>query len=809
MNHINRATRITFKRPFSPIIVGGIALLTFSASCAAPGSPGAGTGSGTGAATEKVIVRQSAEIGAAWIDSHVPPDVNAEASEMASLLSDYQKLKTAKDPVSVALAILGILGFPGSSSSNVSALIQKVMAAIQTEYTGLAWQADTIEWGNLEGDVAGPISLAQAYYNVNGDNGQAACPLPDLNNCGTAQAIGTIQTLKTDYNVVFGRPYNASAVAGSWQQVLAATRDSQTGAITKVLSSPVMPGTSWVFDWRVGIPALAQFLSEFVQIYPLTDPNFQQDNTWDTTLGGLQDVRTWLESIYTAIAQGVHVDYMCSYFHNGSFGNSQAWPVYCDGKHYPGLFAPPRGGTVSLTPESPYPLATGWSATVAAADINTGIQAATSMTVGGNCMTGLNIQESSSLGTTDNHFLVPTQSCVSDLENNALSLVYSKLPLADLRRTIESLAVMQGTSVDFSQMPAGTITDCQAVADQYRIVQGSTWGAAPPALQAQWQQSGCSAGATALALPWSFRSRRAVDFDGDGKADLAVYRPDDSGWRPLSGNAVGLPSIQASPQYATAYGNFYVTNSGSGSSSSTGRWVGNVVPVPGYYEGPGRAILKAVWRPTDGYWIFTDSSGKAHSTDWGATGDIPLPADYDGDGIDDLMVYRPSEGNWYLLPSRSPLGTSTPYSYNPPTVTQWGWPDDVPVPADYNGDGATELAIWRPSEGNWYVPGSLPVTWGQAGDIPVPGNYDGTGTEMAIFRPSEGKWYVLSHDQSYGYWVGWGQRGDIPVPGDYDGDGITDFAVFTPSTATWSWISSSNWGGNSKQFGETGDVPIP
>jgi FG-GAP-like repeat len=90
------------------------------------------------------------------------------------------------------------------------------------------------------------------------------------------------------------------------------------------------------------------------------------------------------------------------------------------------------------------------------------------------------------------------------------------------------------------------------------------------------------------------------------------------------------------------------------------------------------------------------------------------PYDYDRDGKTDLAVWRPSEGNWYIIDS----------STGARRVQQWGLGGDIPVPGDYDGDGRTDFAVWRPSEGNWYIidssTGARRVQqWGLGGDIPV------------------------------------------------------------------------------------------
>jgi hypothetical protein len=138
------------------------------------------------------------------------------------------------------------------------------------------------------------------------------------------------------------------------------------------------------------------------------------------------------------------------------------------------------------------------------------------------------------------------------------------------------------------------------------------------------------------------------------------------------------------------------------------------------------------------------------------------PFDFEADGKTDLATWRPREGNWYIVNS----ATST-FTF---TIRQWGLPGDKPGPGDYDGDGKTDMAIWRPSQGNWYVINSSTNTstvyqWGLQGDIPVPGDYDGDGkTDLAVWRPVEGNWYIVFSSTGMQAVAQWGLPDDIPVP---------------------------------------------
>jgi len=251
---------------------------------------------------------------------------------------------------------------------------------------------------------------------------------------------------------------------------------------------------------------------------------------------------------------------------------------------------------------------------------------------------------------------------------------------------------------------------------------------------AEWWISKSSGGVFATQFGAAEDKMVPVDLTGDGKTDIAFFRPSTGFWYVLRSDDLTY--------YAFPFG-------------SAGD-----IPAPADYDGDGKAD-PAVFRPSTAVWYMSWSTGRTVSRQFGLTGDQPVPGDYDGDRLADPAVFRPSGqfgAEWWIAQSSGGV-----------FATQFGQPADKAVPADYTGDKRFDIAVWDTASGFWYILRSDDLSYyafpfGAPGDKPVSADYDGDGkADPGVFRPAGANWYA---NKSGGGTLiqQFGQTGDLPVP---------------------------------------------
>ena len=238
------------------------------------------------------------------------------------------------------------------------------------------------------------------------------------------------------------------------------------------------------------------------------------------------------------------------------------------------------------------------------------------------------------------------------------------------------------------------------------------------------------------------------DYNGDGSADIAIFRP-----------SAGLWAVRG------------ITRAYFGSGSD--------LPVSGDYDGNGTTDI-GLFRPGSGLWAVKGVT----RVYFGSSSDTPVPGDYNGDGRCDLGIWRRNSGLWAIR------GISRVY---------FGGSGDQPVPGRYGTAPGKNMAVFRPTSGLWAIRGVSRVYFGNGYDLIVPGDYNGdTVWETGIFRPSSGLWAIRGVTRSY-----FGSASDRPVPGNYNGSPGDELGIFRENAGLWAVRGTTR-----VYFGSVGDIPI-
>ncbi|HKX83157.1 MAG TPA: CHRD domain-containing protein, partial [Pyrinomonadaceae bacterium] len=255
------------------------------------------------------------------------------------------------------------------------------------------------------------------------------------------------------------------------------------------------------------------------------------------------------------------------------------------------------------------------------------------------------------------------------------------------------------------------------------------------------------------------------DVDGDGRTDPTVFRQStNTFWFQNSLNG-GAKTVTM----GTGTGDIFLNNTAD-------------------FDGDGRGdplLLKLDALSTATWSIYQTGTNTVRSVQWGnfsvASNDTLAINDYDGDGRQDIAVFRRSTGDWWVIES----------STDTARVTHWGTVSDFPSIGDYDGDGKADLTVVRVELGQrvWYTLNSsdgqtVRVVYGASATDGVfffaPLDLDGDGKQdRSVNRTvnSQRIWFVLRSSDGQSVQFQWGITADTPLFGDYDGDGKTDFVA--------------------------------
>jgi hypothetical protein len=246
-----------------------------------------------------------------------------------------------------------------------------------------------------------------------------------------------------------------------------------------------------------------------------------------------------------------------------------------------------------------------------------------------------------------------------------------------------------------------------------------------------------------------------------------------------------------------------------------------------------------IYRPASGEWFLDSNGNYAWETGvdvlvqtFSAIDSVPVVGDWDGSGDTQLGLFQPSTLRWHLdLNNNRAVDDCTIDACHGP----FGAVSDIAIAGKWNS-GRHRIGVFQPSTGRWHLDRNADGDFDSCksdrciqlrnflpGDLPVVGDWSGEGrTQLGLYRPSTGEWFL--DESGNRAWDGcrrdrcvedFGSAGGLPVAGDWDGSGKSKIGVWRPSTGQWFLDLNGNgvWDGCSVDicvagFGVLGDVPV-
>ncbi len=208
-------------------------------------------------------------------------------------------------------------------------------------------------------------------------------------------------------------------------------------------------------------------------------------------------------------------------------------------------------------------------------------------------------------------------------------------------------------------------------------------------------------------------------------------------------------------------------------------------PLPDLAEAPGATV--GLVDPSQGLWYLQTPTGRTVRFYYGNPGDYPMMGDWDCDGVDTPGLYRQSDGYVYVRNSNTAGIGDVRFFF--------GNPSDVPIAGDFDGDGCDTVSLYRPSEGRVYIINRLGsedrglgaadfyYSFGGPGDVPLAADFDGDGADsVAMYVPSQARVRIKDglSDAAPVRSAGFGDIGDRPVAADWSGTGRAGLGAYRP-----------------------------